>query len=272
MSLNSPVSILYDVNGNPIGTSTNPLSVQVSGSVTLGGTVQSGSTAVGYPSLVGGADSNGVLRGFLTDTAGKLFVSGSVAVSNTLTVSGSVAITNTVTAAVTGQVQSGSTAAGNPVLVAGSDASSIVRGVRTDVSGCIVVVGTAFSGSTAPGHAPVIIAGTDSTGIVRTLRLSTAGVVQTSAATSSTTSVSSVAASASNVTVLAANASRIGATVFNDSTVTLYLKLGATASTTSYTVQLSARAYYEVPFGYVGIIDGIWDSATGNARVTELTL
>lgn len=272
MSLNSPVSILYDVNGNPIGTSTNPLSVQVSGSVTLGGTVQSGSTAVGYPSLVGGADSNGILRGFLTDTAGKLFVSGSVAVSNTLTVSGSVAITNTVTAAVTGQVQSGSTAAGNPVLVGGVDASNVVRGVLTDTSGRTIIVGTTLSGSTAANAAPVIIAGTDSTGFVRTLRLSTAGVIQTTASTSSTTSVSSVAASASNVTVLGANASRVGATVFNDSTVTLYLKLGATAATNSYTVQLSARSYYEVPFGYVGIIDGIWDSATGNARVTELTL
>jgi hypothetical protein len=32
-----------------------------------------------------------------------------------------------------------------------------------------------------------------------------------------------------------------------------------------------ADAYYEVPFGYTGRIDGIWASANGNARVTEMT-
>lgn len=91
-----------------------------------------------------------------------------------------------------------------------------------------------------------------------------------------TPSQSSVASSASNVTLLAASNSRKGATITNDSSAVLYIKLGATASTTSYTVTLAGSAsapfaYYEVPFGYVGIIDGIWASATGNARITELT-
>lgn len=80
----------------------------------------------------------------------------------------------------------------------------------------------------------------------------------------------SVAGSATSVSLLAANASRKGATVYNDSSAILYLKLGATASTTSYTLQMAANGYYEVPFGYVGAIDGIWASATGNARITEL--
>ena len=86
-----------------------------------------------------------------------------------------------------------------------------------------------------------------------------------------TGTASNVNASATNVTILAANTARLGATVYNDSTVTLYLKLGATASTTSFTVKLIGDAYYEVPFGYYGIIEGIWASATGVARVTELT-
>lgn len=86
-----------------------------------------------------------------------------------------------------------------------------------------------------------------------------------------TATLSNVDASASSVTLLAANTARLGATIVNDSTVTLYVKFGATASTTSYTVKLIADAYYEVPFGYYGIIDGIWASATGVARVTELT-
>jgi hypothetical protein len=32
----------------------------------------------------------------------------------------------------------------------------------------------------------------------------------------------------------------------------------------------AANGYYEVPFGYVGAIDGIWASANGNARITEI--
>ncbi len=88
---------------------------------------------------------------------------------------------------------------------------------------------------------------------------------------SSTGSHTDVASSATNVTILASNVNRLGATIFNDSTKTLYLKLGATASTTSYTLKLGPDGYFEVPFGYTGIIDGIWSAANGNARVTELT-
>jgi hypothetical protein len=50
----------------------------------------------------------------------------------------------------------------------------------------------------------------------------------------------------------------------------LYVKFGATASTTSYTVQMAAGAYYEFPRPtYSGAVEGIWASATGSARVTE---
>ena len=81
-----------------------------------------------------------------------------------------------------------------------------------------------------------------------------------------------MAASATSVTVLAASASRQGASVYNDSTAVLYLKLGAAASVTSHTTQVAAGQLYELPAPvYTGIIDGIWASATGSARVTELS-
>jgi len=90
---------------------------------------------------------------------------------------------------------------------------------------------------------------------------------------SSTSTTSSVAGSVASVTLVASNASRLGATIFNDSTAILYLKLGSTASTTSFTVKLNQDDYYELPAQYIytGIITGVWDSATGAARVTELT-
>jgi hypothetical protein len=86
-----------------------------------------------------------------------------------------------------------------------------------------------------------------------------------------TTAVTSVASSATNVTLLASNTSRVGAAVFNDSTALLFVKLGATASATSFTVKLYQDGYFEVPFGFTGQIDGLWASATGSARITEVT-
>jgi hypothetical protein len=88
--------------------------------------------------------------------------------------------------------------------------------------------------------------------------------------TGTTTSVSDTAVS---TTLLAANANRKGATFYNDSTSTLYLKCGATASTTSFMLPVEQRGYLELPFKYTGIVDGIWvaDTATGAVRITEFT-
>lgn len=85
--------------------------------------------------------------------------------------------------------------------------------------------------------------------------------------------LANVASSASSVTLSAANPLRLGWSVYNDSTAILYVKFGATASATSYTVQMAASAYYEMPGSapgfYTGLITGIWASANGAARVTE---
>lgn len=85
-----------------------------------------------------------------------------------------------------------------------------------------------------------------------------------------TATPNNVNSSATNVTIFAAKASVVGRTVWNDSTAVLYLKFGATASTTSYTVQLAAGYYYEFPQPtYAGQVDGIWASANGAARTTQ---
>lgn len=97
------------------------------------------------------------------------------------------------------------------------------------------------------------------------------GTVTTKEVRPATSSVASVAASATNVTLQAANANRLGLVVFNDSLVSLFVKLGATASATSFTHKVGPGGMYEVPFGWTGIVDGIWESATGAARVTEVS-
>ena len=87
-----------------------------------------------------------------------------------------------------------------------------------------------------------------------------------------TASLTNVASSATSVAVLAANTNRKGLIVENDSTAILYLKFGATASTTSFTIKMVANTRWEMqdPI-YTGQIDGIWATANGAARVTELT-
>lgn len=100
------------------------------------------------------------------------------------------------------------------------------------------------------------------------LKVDATGASSAPGAASSTTT--SVPSSATVVPILASNAARKGATVHNDSSAVLTLKLGSGASASSYTTKLAAGAYYEVPFGYTGIITGLWASANGNAVVTEL--
>src|SRR6476659_2993784 len=56
-----------------------------------------------------------------------------------------------------------------------------------------------------------------------------------------------VTSSATNVTLLSSSSNRKGSMVYNDSTSVLYLKLGAVASATSFTISLAAGGYYEVP-------------------------
>lgn len=91
-------------------------------------------------------------------------------------------------------------------------------------------------------------------------------------ASAATGTLSSVAASATSVTILAANANRRGALIFNDSTSILALAFASTASLTAFTVELPANGLYEMPpSNYSGVVSGIWVSATGSARVTELT-
>jgi hypothetical protein len=89
----------------------------------------------------------------------------------------------------------------------------------------------------------------------------------TQATTATTTSVAS---SATSVTLFAASSNDRMRTIFNESTAVLYVKFGATASTTSYKFQLAPGALFEFTSPmYAGQVDGIWASANGFARLTS---
>jgi hypothetical protein len=90
--------------------------------------------------------------------------------------------------------------------------------------------------------------------------------------TASKATPSVVPAVTTSTVLLTANPVRRGATIFNDSTATLYVNFGATADAgDKYVVPLDSKAYYEVPFAYTGEISGIWSAVNGNAQIYELT-
>lgn len=89
---------------------------------------------------------------------------------------------------------------------------------------------------------------------------------------SSSADVDNLASSASSQTMRDANTDRKGLIIFNDSTAILYVKFGATASTTDFTFRLTPQGVYEMraPI-YTGRIDIIHASENGTVRNTELT-
>ena len=88
-----------------------------------------------------------------------------------------------------------------------------------------------------------------------------------------TATVTAVPSSATVVTLAALNVNRRGLMIYNDSKKKLFLKFGAGALVTDFSVRLAAQEYFELPSPvFTGIITGIWDAADGNARVTESTV
>ncbi len=236
-------------------------------------------------------DDNGATLS-VDDGAGSLTVDGTVATtqSGTWTEANSAAIKTAAELLDDTVATDGAAAPTKGVMLAGTDGTN-AQTVKTDTGGELQVdVLSIATGDNNIGNvdlASAIPAGTNNIGDVDIASLpnegqqtmansisvavaSDQGNVPTKEVRSASPTQSSVAGSATSVSLLASSATRLGATIYNDSSAALYLKLGSTASTTSFTVKLLQDDYYEVPFGYTGAIDGIWASATGNARITVL--
>lgn len=145
-----------------------------------------------------------------------------------------------------------------PVTVVGGASGGDVNLV--EVGGAAIALGQAAMAAALP----VVIASDQSA-------VPVSGTLTVIEEGSATATLANVAASASSVTLLAANADRKQAVIVNDSSdAVLYVKYGVTASATSYTFQVQPTQTLILPLPiYTGRIDGIWDSASGAARVTE---
>jgi hypothetical protein len=130
--------------------------------------------------------------------------------------------------------------------------------------GTIAGVATAANQSTIIGH----IDGIES---------ALAGTIRNNPINAGTPTLTNVASSASSVTLITANANRKTLIIVNDSTATLYLKFDvSTASSNSYSHVLPPITN-GIPYvlslngsDYSGEIRGIWSSANGFARITEI--
>lgn len=156
------------------------------------------------------------------------------------------------------------------VAVTQSTSPWVVSLASTTITGTVAVTqsGT-WSTRTQDGSGNAIT----STGNALDVNLKTSSItVNTKLTPSTTCTTTSVNDQATSVTLLASNANRLGASIVNDSTSTLYIKCGATASITSYDAILFQYELWECPFGYTGIIDGIWSvNSSGAARIGEFT-
>lgn len=117
---------------------------------------------------------------------------------------------------------------------------------------------------------PALPAGTNNIGDVDVLTMPTT-TVRSAGTTGAQTSVASTVTT--NTTLIAADANRFALTIYNESTATLFLLMGAgTESATVYTIQIPPGGYYEAPAGTATLrASGHWSAANGSARITAVT-
>jgi hypothetical protein len=288
----------------------NPLSLDLAGNLRVNvatGTITASSASTGTDNAaaltsdtqVGGkvvsatpTYTAGNLNALTLTTAGRLIIDGSQVtqpVSGTVTANAgtgnfNVIGTGAAGTAATGVVTVQGIASMTPIQVSQATAANLnATVVGTGTGGAVSVAqataanlnATVVQATAANLNATVVgsgTAGTPSAGVVSVQGVSGGTRIPVLTDTSSTANITSVAGSTSNTSILAVNANRVLATIFNGTNKTMYLALGTTASTTSYTIQLAQNAYWELPLSYTGAISAVWASGvSGNALVTELT-
>lgn len=166
----------------------------------------------------------------------------------------------------TGAAQEHATAA-SPGSVRLSDGAAYLA--TLPVSGTVAVSSAPTTAVTAAALPLPTGAATDATVAAVTTKMGDGSQLTKKTPLASNT-VAAVASSVTVVSLQAANAARRALKVYNDSTAVLYLKDGAAASTTDYSVQVASGGYYEWPLPiYTGAVTGLWSAANGSARVTE---
>ena len=105
---------------------------------------------------------------------------------------------------------------------------------------------------------------------VYTMPLNNPTVAYNHTSTAINSDVIPVPQNVNNAVVLAqANSSRKGISLWNNSTGNIYVNLDDVPTLTDFTVKLVPGGYYEIPFGYTGQVQGLWDAAGGNGVLVK---
>jgi hypothetical protein len=264
-----PISGSITATNNSVGTdgaAALGFDTQIGGKVTTAApTYTTGNLDALSLTTLGGLRIDGVYAtGTATGTAADAIVSGGY-------------VTTAAPTYTTGQLNALSLTTAGALRIDGSGTTQPVSGTVTVNQGTSPWV-TSVSGTVAvtQSTSPWIVAGggtagTPASGVVTVQGISGMTPLSVVADKAATSSVTSVASSASNVQLLASNANRVFASIYNESSKQVFIKLGTTASNTSYSILLMPNSYWEVPSDWTGEIDAIWSAANGSARITELT-
>ena len=209
----------------------------------------------------GGDDAIPVL---LCNEFGSIGSSNPIPISGTVTVGNTVTIAGTVTANPTGtQTIAGSVTIGAGTAQIGSVTASISGTVPVSISS--VTVGN----SVTIGSLPALVAGTAQIGSVTASISNT--VVTFYPAQGTTVTNSNFTSTTASTSLVSAVAGREVLTVFNEGAGNLHISPGATATTISYQVRLSAGDYWECPQGQLSLGHVAVFATAGTARVTEVS-
>jgi len=265
-------------------TSANLTNTQLRASaITVGGTVTVGNslTISSLPSLSAGTAQIGSVTASISGTVpvSGTFFQGTQPVSLTTLpalVAGTAQI-GSVTASISGTVPVSGTffqatqpasLVSLPALAAGTNQ---IGSVTASISGTvpISISSVTVGNSVTIGSLPALTAGTAQIGSVTASISNT--VVTFYPMQGTTVTNSNFTSTTASTTLVSAVAGRDVLTVFNEGAGNLFISPGATATTISYQVRLSAGDYWECPEGQRSLIHTAVFATAGTARVTEVS-
>ena len=253
---------VYFPSTYPLPAGTNRIGVVTigAGTVTIGaGTAQIGSVTVGNSITIGSCVTHGVT------------------IANTsVTINGS--ITANLTYSQTAVSLSSTAATAIPIVLPtnGIYGGTLqgYNGTNTYIhSGIQAIGGTSLASATSLpvslGSLPALVAGTAQIGSVTASISNTAVTIYPAQGTAVTNS--NFTSLTSSTSLVSAVAGREVLTVFNEGAGNLYISPGATCTTISYQVRLSAGDYWECPQGQLSLAHTAVFATAGTARITEVS-
>jgi hypothetical protein len=242
------------------------------------GTGSAGAAASGVVSIQGIAGMTAVaVSGTVTANAGtgnynNASISSTGAAPPTSATFAGGSVTTAAPTYTTGQMSALSLTTTGSLRVDGSGSTQPVSGTITANAGTGSF--TVAQATAANLNATVVgagTAGTPSGGVVSIQGVAGGKPIAVTTDVSTNATITSVAAATTSTTLIVSNANRVLATIYNDSSSIMYLAIGATASATNFTIKIFPNSYFELPASTTSAISAIWNTAVGNARVTELT-